>query len=113
MIEICNLRSQKLIHSYDVRVDRQSILGNPFYMKSESERNNVCNKYKMYFDKQFKDCVENNTKFSKSFVNELQRLVNIYKEHGKLRLFCWCTPKRCHAETVKEYILDQYLTQIK
>jgi hypothetical protein len=37
-------------------------------------------------------------------VNELKRLIDIYKKHGRLRLFCWCAPKKCHAETIKELI---------
>lgn len=108
MIEICNLRKQKPKEPYDIKVDRQSILGNPFYMKSESERDDVCNKYQMYFEKQFKDCVENNIEFSNQFINELQKLVEIYKKHQKLRLFCWCSPKRCHAETIRDYVLDMF-----
>ena len=41
MIEICNLRKQKPIEPYDVKVDRSSILGNPFVMRSEMERDSV------------------------------------------------------------------------
>jgi hypothetical protein len=103
MIEICNLRKEKPSQPYDVRVDRQSILGNPFYMKDESSRDTVCNKYQMYFDKQIKD---SKTAFSKVFQVELQRLMSIYRDNGVLRLFCWCSPKRCHAETIKKYILE-------
>lgn len=93
MIEICNLRNQKLTQPYDVRVDRQSVLGNPFHMKNESERDKVCDEYEEYFYKRLKDCAT------------MQRIINYYKEHGKLRLFCWCAPKRCHAETIRDYIL--------
>ena len=103
MIEICNLRNKKPIQPYDVRVDRQSILGNPFFMKDETYRDNVCNKYQMYFDKQI---IDTDTTFAKEFQNELQKIINIYKEHKKLRLFCWCNPKRCHAETIRDYILN-------
>jgi hypothetical protein len=54
MIEICNLRKQKPIEPYDVKVDRTSILGNPFYMKDESQRSVVCDKYEEYFNQKTK-----------------------------------------------------------
>ncbi len=38
--------------------------------------------------------------------DELVRLLSLYKVHGKLELFCWCTPKRCHAETIQLYLED-------
>ena len=97
MIEICNLRKQKPTEPYDVKVDRTSILGNPFYMKDESQRSVVCDKYEEYFNQK--------TKTSIAFMCELSILQALYKKYGKLRLFCWCSPKRCHAETIRDYIL--------
>lgn len=85
--------------AWQVRVDRASILGNPFYMHSENERDLVCDKYKTYFEKQL-TC---NTKF----VAELNRLLETYKQFGKLELLCWCYPKRCHAETIKAWLLNK------
>lgn len=35
---------------------------------------------------------------------ELNRLKNIHNTYGKLNLFCWCSPKRCHSETIKNYL---------
>jgi phage-related protein len=63
-------------------------------MKDESVRDKVCDEYEEYFYKRLKDCAT------------MQRIINYYKEHGQLRLFCWCAPKRCHAETIKKYIED-------
>jgi len=95
-IEICNLRKQKPTQIYDVRVDRTSVLGNPFYMKDETQRDIVCDKYEEYFYEQIK--------ISQIFRDAIDVLIAIYKKYGKLRLFCWCTPYRCHAETIKKYI---------
>lgn len=92
MIEICNLRNEKPKYSYDIKVDRSSVLGNPFVMKTEADRDRVCDEYEEYFYKRLKDCTT------------MQRIIDFYKEYGKLRLFCWCYPKRCHAETIKRYI---------
>ena len=97
MIEIKNLRNQKPLYDWDVKVDRSSILGNPFHMYKEIERESVCNNYAEYFQEQ----MLNNSKF----IAEILRLRQLYQTHGKLNLFCWCTPKRCHAETIKNEIL--------
>lgn len=99
MIEICNLRNEKIKYAYDVKVDRSSILGNPFYMRNENERDLVCEKYKEWFYKMLK---ENDS----TILHELNILIKKYKTYGKLRLFCWCYPKRCHAETIKEFLED-------
>lgn len=101
MITIHNLKTDfDFDPEYCVRVDRASILGNPFRLKNESFRNEVCDKYIEVFE-HHKD---NKWKL------ELNRLLEIHRKHEKLKLFCWCTPKRCHAETIKEY-LDKIMAQ--
>ena len=96
MIKVKNLRNQKPKNPWDVRVDRQSVLGNPFVMKNESERDLVCDQYEKYF----REKLQSDT----AFRNEVDRLICIYKSHYRLNLFCWCSPERCHAETIKNFI---------
>jgi hypothetical protein len=98
MIEICNLRKEKPKNAYDFKVDRTSILGNPFFMKDETCRNDVCDKYKEYFYIQ----IEKSRRFSEA----IEALIAVYIQTGKLRLFCWCSPSKCHAETIRDYILE-------
>ena len=67
-----------------VRVDRQSIWGNPFIMRNDSdeERNRVCDAYEKWLQ---------------------ERPAMIDRAKRELRgkdLACWCAPKRCHAETL-------------
>ena len=98
MITILNLRECKPTEPFHVRVDRGSGLGNPFYMRNESERDEVCNKYEEWFNEHCND---------PEIKGKLDDLASIYKQHGQIILFCWCAPKRCHAETIKKY-LSQY-----
>ena len=93
MIEIANFRTKNMCMPYDVRVDRCSVLGNPFHMYHESQRSIVCSKYKFWFRAR-----------STSVDRELDRLKRTYEHYGKLRLFCWCAPQQCHAETIKKWI---------
>jgi hypothetical protein len=96
MITIKNLRTEKPTQVWQVKVDRSSVLGNPFYMATENQRDEVCLKYETYFKKKLDSDVR--------FREELRRLYRIHRDYGKLELFCWCAPKRCHAETIKKFL---------
>ena len=103
-IEIKNLRYQKPTMEWQVKVDRSSVLGNPFCMKSEYERGIVCENYRRYFYKKIYDG-------DSAFVNEIERLKTLLLQYGKLELYCWCYPKMCHAQTIKEYLERHYTTK--
>ena len=105
MIEILNLCAQKPIYPYDIKVDRSSILGNPFHMRDESGRKHVCELYKERFYKILAHAPTDRE------ATELNRLKALYKKYNKLRLFCWCAPKQCHAEIIKEYIENETTIQ--
>ena len=97
MIEIISMRKYHRVHDYDFRVDRSTSIGNPFPMKSESEEesNRVCDKFEDYL----KELIR------REVVTEyLQQMFDAYRLHGKLRLFCWCAPKRCHTETMRKHL---------
>lgn len=98
-ITICNLKNRKPNQLWQRRVDRTSgsPLGNNFIMngKSLKERNRVCDEYEEWFYQQL-DNVE--------FMKEIRLLRSILFLHGKLELYCWCYPERCHAETIKSYL---------
>jgi len=98
MITIKNLRSSKPKYSWDFKVDRSSPVGNPYNMKDESERDKVCDKY----DDWFYQAAHN-----QDFFNYLNTLSDEYKQYGRLNLFCWCAPKRCHAETIRNYLINK------
>ena len=101
-ITIHNMHKEKP-HSYnvwDVRVDRHSLLGNPYSMKDESDRDRVCDQYQEYFDNKVARANDN-----PGFMNELRMLEDIFLQNGRLDLFCWCAPKRCHAETIRDYLI--------
>lgn len=97
VIKIKNMRDEKPVKPWDVRVDRNTPLGNPFFMKDEDDRDRVCDKYDNWFD----DAAE-----SVYCQRELDRLIDILHHYGKINLFCWCAPKRCHAETIKAYLIE-------
>ena len=98
MILIKNLRNERCLNEWDVRVDRfNKILGNKFYMSNESMRDYVCDAYREWLYKEIKN---NNL----IVINELKRLKDIYLKYNRLNLFCWCAPRRCHAEEIKNVL---------
>ena len=98
MIKIINLRIIKPSEPYDFYIDRRRAIGNPFYMRTEADRDRVCNAYEEWFKSAIKELG------SDSIIHSLIELRRVYKKYGRLRLFCWCAPKRCHGETIKKYI---------
>ena len=96
-IFIKNLRNEKPKEKTDFKVDRSTPLGNPFPMKFESERDSVCDDYSNYWLKLIE--VPEKAEF-------FNKLLEAYKTNGEISLFCWCAPRRCHAETIKSHLLQ-------
>jgi len=93
MIEVMNMDHDIPTYPYDYKIDRSTPLGNPFIMHNESERDEVCEKYRAYF---------NDTElFKNSYMDEIKKSL---MKHGRVRLFCWCAPKACHGNTIKTYL---------
>lgn len=115
MIRIVNLkdyvpREGELL----IKVDRSTCMGNPFIMsnKSSSQRDYVCDMYQYeYFnkitDKNMSDEDVDNYLGKhinrNAFMNYL-RIIYTKAKTQDVALGCWCYPKRCHAETIKNFI---------
>jgi hypothetical protein len=95
-IRIENMHSFK---GQGIRIDRKSPVGNPFWMKDESMRDEVCLRYRPYFADQMK----RNAVFYAYIVDILDK----YRRGEDVVLLCWCAPKKCHGETIVEWIKDQ------
>ena len=100
-IIIGNIRTHKNDASIAIRVDRSSVLGNPFHIDHESKRDLVCDQYEIYFNNKL------NKGTDLAFIGELNRIYELYKTYD-ITLLCWCSPKRCHAETIKRYLERRY-----
>lgn len=98
-IDIINLKDEKPSKLYDFYIDRRSPVGNPYVMNTESQRDQVCDWYEDYFN----HMIELEDQCFMGYLETMKKSLNIY---GKLRLFCWCSPKRCHGETIRKYLMD-------
>lgn len=112
----------------DIRVDRASVLGNPFELTNEEDRDKVCDAYEEwlfaqinmpsnysldlqpYINKGFKKASKFKCPTSNQVRKELSRLLNLIKQGNKLRLICWCKEPnkevRCHADSIKRVLLS-------
>ena len=91
-------------YPWQVRVDSVSPLGNPYHSAvsyDESQRAYAIYMYEGYLSKQIGSCTMDDPTPA---YHELMRLIRLHDTYGKLELYCWCSPKPCHAEVIKNYI---------
>jgi len=82
------------------RVDRQSPVGNPYPLNLEKNRNDVCDKYENYFAEQIKK--------PGKFYDYVKNILTKMNEYDTIYLYCWCAPRRCHADTIKSWLMEAY-----
>jgi hypothetical protein len=77
---------------------RGSPLGN-YAFKEGMTRDEACDAFEVYFRQKVQsgDVV---------VMNELHRLRNILEETGSVDIRCFCHPKRCHLQTVANWLID-------
>lgn len=78
-----------------------SPLGNPYPIEGKQTRDIVCDKYEKYL---YKEVANNNT----LIINELKRLHQKGLEQGYLKLGCFCVPKRCHVESIRKFLIEDF-----
>lgn len=76
-------------------VGRPSVLGNPFAIEGHLTREDVIAMYQMWFYTQLAE-----REWKSPFIQALWNLRQI----EKLELECYCAPKACHADLIKEFL---------
>ena len=70
-------------------------LGNPFTMKDESQRDNVCDAYEKWLE----------SPHAASHIRVIERIIQRINEGKSIALYCHCAPKRCHCNSIREKVL--------
>lgn len=78
-------------------IGRGSPLGNPFVIGEDGTREEVIAKYKTYLQVQVQ--IGNAL-----IINELDRLAYILMERKELTLICYCAPRPCHGQVIKDML---------
>lgn len=84
-------------------IGRGSPLGNPFVIGVHGTRKEVIEKYKVWLNEQ----IANN---NPAVLAELNRLGNKAIDDKGLALQCFCYPKPCHGEVIKEKLVQAMYT---
>lgn len=111
-IEIMNMRNESVHRICDFAVDRSTPLGNPFPMKGKSDeaRNEACDKYHAWFHEKMEWLVYHDPNRLDPISKMIDEMISACRGEGIIRLFCWCAPKRCHAETIRDYLIHNVRT---
>ena len=97
--------------SDDIYIGRGSIFGSPYSHLSSKFKNvtkcdtreDAINVYEVYFNNIMNSCGCKH----KEFKNSIRNLVVKSKLGENINLVCYCKPKPCHGDIIKEYILKQ------
>lgn len=82
---------------------RGTPLGNPFPLRAGNDRDLVCDKYRDWF---YEKVDEENWLKGNNPNPQTEMLRDIYSKalQGDINLGCFCAPKRCHCDTIKEFL---------
>jgi hypothetical protein len=75
-----------------IYIGRPNVLGNPFPMRSESERAQVVSDYREW--------LQNRYGVDVAITRELNRIAALVKEGKHVAVECWCAPCACHGDVV-------------
>ncbi len=89
MIHVVN---RKTYRGASVYIGRPSVLGNPFIIGREGDRDEVIRRYRRWLWQELQ-------RGTGPVWDELQRLCELARQ-GDLVLGCWCAPQRCHGEVI-------------
>lgn len=86
-----------------IYVGRPTPLGNPFRVGRDGTRDEVVEKYRKWLP----DQLDSPNPTSLMFL----RLFELLCVYGDLTLLCWCAPKRCHVEVIRDLLLEAWREQ--
>lgn len=85
--------------AWDIYCGRPGPYGNPFVLKNEhddAERNKVCDLFEAWLAEH------------DGVMDELRaEVAKKQAQFGKVRLVCWCTPRRCHVASYVKRLVEK------
>lgn len=80
--------------AWDYYCGRPSTMGNPYQMRSEADRDAVCDKYDAWLD----DMIRAGDPAVRKALGEINEILYRY---GGVNLVCFCAPRRCHCDSIR------------
>ena len=89
-----------------VYIGRGKVFGNPYSHKNGvrvefacATRHEAIEKYKVYFNKRYQTDI--------LLRERVDKLIKLYKSGQEINLACYCKPKTCHGDYLKEFIISK------
>ncbi|MFZ1529011.1 MAG: DUF4326 domain-containing protein [Ferruginibacter sp.] len=79
------------------RIDRTTVLGNPYIIGQDGTRKEVIEKYRLLLPQQY------------GLLNIIRDSIDAMLERAKtypILLACWCAPLPCHGDVIRDFILN-------
>lgn len=95
------VRNLKTWNGEGIYVGRPSPLANPYKLDDEKDREIVLQRY----GAMLKSAIQ---KRDPQIITALQNIEAYLQEHGKCDLICYCSPKPCHADIIKQVIINKF-----
>jgi hypothetical protein len=97
MIQVLSLRGRGDVRPCGEYVGRPSVLGHPYVVGRHGTQAHVVARYRLWLRQQWRR--------GGAVRQELERLAAKYRRDGQLILLCWCAPRPCHADVIREAVL--------
>jgi len=103
-IQIVNLKHEDKwpINATAFRIDRTTILGNPYIIGKDGTREQVIEKYRLLLPEQYR--------LLNIVRDRIDEMLERTKTHPIL-LACWCAPLPCHGDVIKDFLNDLVQTK--
>lgn len=79
-----------------------SVLGNPYVMKHESERDDVVERYAHHLERSLHP--DDNSDMSLEIKDAIGQIIQYALHEGDVKLGCFCHPKACHCDVIAETV---------
>lgn len=104
-IIVCNKHNSYKRKDYIyIPIYRPHPLGNPYVLTKEEQRNDVIEKFKNNFDLLYSEKEE--------FKKAIDDVIIILSKGQNVAMECYCKPKPCHGDIIKEKILEMMKNKI-
>ena len=101
------IRPNNQLTDSDVYIGRGSVFGNPYKISKVCTRDQACDCHADLIRKEWKEAMDGDV--SPTILGIIQ-LAERVKNGECINLVCFCSPKRCHGEFIKQ-VIDWYVTK--
>ena len=104
LIQVLSLRGRGGVRPCGESVGRPSVLGHPYVVGRHGTKAHVVALYRLWLRQQWHR--------GGAVRQELERLAAKYRRDGQLTLLCWCAPRPCHADVIREAVLGMCAKEV-